>query len=198
MELSVRLCTPGRQPHSLSGRYEEQKDALLLPGFKPEITSQQSVAILTELLQLSFTTVITFSITAAEGRYKFAARHLFLKRVFKGQEAETVLCLKNAVFWDVAPYVFITNRRFGGTRRFHLQDSGLLTLFLARVIPCTLKMRATDFTSVYNKTTRRHITENGIHHSHRHDNLNPTNSFFDLVAGERDCRITYVSPAKPI
>jgi hypothetical protein len=48
--------------------------------------------------------------------------------------------LKNAVFWDVAPYRYCVNRRFGGT-------------------------------SVYTISTRRHIPQNGIHHSHRRENL---------------------------
>jgi hypothetical protein len=30
--------------------------------------------------------------------------------------------MKNAVFWDVAPYRYFVNRRFGGTYRLHLQD----------------------------------------------------------------------------
>jgi hypothetical protein len=29
--------------------------------------------------------------------------------------------MKNAVFWDVAPYRSCVNRRFGGTYRLHIQ-----------------------------------------------------------------------------
>jgi hypothetical protein len=29
--------------------------------------------------------------------------------------------MKNAVFWDVAPCIYVVNRRFGGTYRLHLQ-----------------------------------------------------------------------------
>jgi hypothetical protein len=31
---------------------------------------------------------------------------------------------KSAVFWAMAPWVFIINRRFGGTCRLHLQGRG--------------------------------------------------------------------------
>jgi hypothetical protein len=50
---------------------------------------------------------------------------------------------------------------------------GCLTLFLARVISATLEMEATSFSeaSVYNKPTRRHVTEDGILHSHRREIL---------------------------
>jgi hypothetical protein len=36
-------------------------------------------------------------------------------------EPMTILFLKNAVFWGVAPCGFIINQRFGGTCRPHLQ-----------------------------------------------------------------------------
>jgi hypothetical protein len=48
--------------------------------------------------------------------------------------------MKNAVFWDVAPYRSFVNRRFGGT-------------------------------SVHTRSTRRHIPEDGILHSHRRKNF---------------------------
>jgi hypothetical protein len=38
-----------------------------------------------------------------------------------GFEVFTVVTMKNAVFWDVAPHGFIINRRFGETCRLHLQ-----------------------------------------------------------------------------
>jgi hypothetical protein len=92
--------------------------------------------------------------------------------------------MKNAVFWDVAPYGFNINRRFGGTCRLYFQGrrnntsqsvSNRLTLFLACVISSVLRMEATcsSETSVYNKPTGRHIPEGGILHSHRSENLNP-------------------------
>jgi hypothetical protein len=36
-------------------------------------------------------------------------------------EVFTAVTMKNAVFWDVAPYSYCVNRRFGGTYRLHLQ-----------------------------------------------------------------------------
>jgi hypothetical protein len=36
-------------------------------------------------------------------------------------EYSTVVTIKNAVFWDVAPCSYFVNRRFGGTYRLHLQ-----------------------------------------------------------------------------
>jgi hypothetical protein len=72
--------------------------------------------------------------------------------------------MKNAVFWDVAPFGFIRNRRFGGSCHLRLQVRRYLTLFLARVISSTLKTKAirSSETSVYNIPTRRHIPEDGI------------------------------------
>jgi hypothetical protein len=37
-------------------------------------------------------------------------------------EVITVVTMKNAVFWDVAPCRSCVNRRFGGTYRLHLQS----------------------------------------------------------------------------
>jgi hypothetical protein len=34
----------------------------------------------------------------------------------------TAVTIKNAVFWDVAPYRSCVNRRFGGKYRLHFQD----------------------------------------------------------------------------
>jgi hypothetical protein len=58
--------------------------------------------------------------------------------------------MKNAVFWDVAPCRSCVNRRFGGTFRLHLQG--------------TLKMEEirSSETSVYTRSTRRHIPEDDI------------------------------------
>jgi hypothetical protein len=36
-------------------------------------------------------------------------------------EVFTAVTMKNAVFWDVAPFRSYMNRRFGGTYRLHLQ-----------------------------------------------------------------------------
>jgi hypothetical protein len=58
--------------------------------------------------------------------------------------------MKNGVFWDVAPCRSCEfNRRFGGMYRLHLQG----------------RIRRIRFIG-------RHITEEGILHSHRRENLN--------------------------
>jgi hypothetical protein len=36
-------------------------------------------------------------------------------------EVFTAVTMKNAVFWDVAPYRYYVNRRFGGANLLHLQ-----------------------------------------------------------------------------
>jgi hypothetical protein len=49
---------------------------------------------------------------------------IFLEHIndIVGAEIFTVVTMKNAVFWDVAPCGFITNQRFGGKCRLHLQE----------------------------------------------------------------------------
>jgi hypothetical protein len=96
---------------------------------------------------------------------------------------------KKAVFWDVAPYRFGVNRRFGGTYRLHLQGRKkskirkrslfptfslvppVLTVssladFL--IFPPTLKMEVirSSETLVNTTSTRCHIPENCFLHSH--------------------------------
>jgi hypothetical protein len=95
---------------------------------------------------------------------------------------------KNAVFLDVAACTSCVNRRFGGTYRLHLQGSkirerrtGVTELILQAPAHagssladfCTLKMEAirSSETSVYTRSTRRHIQQNGILHSHHRENL---------------------------
>jgi hypothetical protein len=46
------------------------------------------------------------------------ATHLSI--FLEGFEVFTAVTMKIAVFWDVAPCVFIINRRFGGTCLLHL------------------------------------------------------------------------------
>jgi hypothetical protein len=77
--------------------------------------------------------------------------------------------MKNAVFWNVAPCRYLVNRRFGGTYRC----SHLLTLVHRSRISYTMKMEAIRSceTSVNTISTRRHIPEDGIFHSHRRENL---------------------------
>jgi hypothetical protein len=81
--------------------------------------------------------------------------------------------MKNAVFWDVAPCRSCEmNRRFGGTYR--LYDCYLLALVPSLADFSTLKMEAirSSETSVhFTGSTRPHILEDGILHSHRCENL---------------------------
>jgi hypothetical protein len=70
---------------------------------------------------------------------------------------------KNAVFWDVPPCRSCVNRRFGGTYRLHLQGSKIRE-------PETSVSRQQQ-TSVHTRSTRRHIPEDGILHTHRRGNL---------------------------
>jgi hypothetical protein len=44
-------------------------------------------------------------------------------------EAFTVVSMKSAVCWDVAPCEFIINPRFGGKYRLHLQKKLFLVVF---------------------------------------------------------------------
>jgi hypothetical protein len=62
------------------------------------------------------------------------------------------------------------------TRNCSQSVSNRVTLSFARVISSTLMMEAirSSETSVYNKPTRRHIPEDGILHSQRRENPNPT------------------------
>jgi hypothetical protein len=102
-----------------------------------------------------------------------------------------VYIMKNAVFWDVGPCSSCVNRRFGGKYRPHLHGaSSQKTAFFKvtavktyivffygeathRHIRFTLKMEAirSSETSVLTISTRRHIPEDVILHSHRCENL---------------------------
>jgi hypothetical protein len=78
--------------------------------------------------------------------------------------------IKNAVLWDVAPCTYFVNRRFGETYRVYLQGIRNPRKIL---ISYTLKKEAirSSETSVKKISTRRHIPEDGILHSHCRDNL---------------------------
>jgi hypothetical protein len=78
--------------------------------------------------------------------------------------------MKNAVFWGVAPCrCGRLNRRFGGSYRLQLPAHAGSSLANFS----TLKMEAirSSETSVNTRSTRRHIPEDGILHSHRRENL---------------------------
>jgi hypothetical protein len=68
--------------------------------------------------------------------------------------------MKNAVLWVVAPCGSYVNLRFGGTYRLHLQGR-------------KIRERGTSVCRwlVHTRFTRRHISEDGILHSHRRENL---------------------------
>jgi hypothetical protein len=81
--------------------------------------------------------------------------------------------MKNAN-WDVAPYRNFVNRRFGGTYRIHLQ----IIRYPRAMNQCEqvavnsyLEAIRSSETSVDTRSTRRHIPEDRIIHSHRSENL---------------------------
>jgi hypothetical protein len=96
------------------------------------------------------------------------------KKVFRREAKLTSayfghLHIYNAVFWDVSPCRFCVYRRFGGTYRLHLQgrkirERGTSVSHVAHAI-CSSE------TSIYTKSTRRHIPEDGILHTHNRENL---------------------------
>jgi hypothetical protein len=71
--------------------------------------------------------------------------------------------MKNAVFWDVALCGSCLNRRFGGTCRLHLQGG-------KNQLVTALATRSSE-SSLIRRPTRRHIPEDGILPSHRHEYL---------------------------
>jgi hypothetical protein len=86
--------------------------------------------------------------------------------------------MKSAVFWDMTPCTSCVNRNFGGTYRLHLQGRKIHEL----KPPAHADSSLADFSSlkmevIYSSETLvhidtwRHIPEDGILHSHRHDNL---------------------------
>jgi hypothetical protein len=80
--------------------------------------------------------------------------------------------LQNAVFWDVAPCRSCVNRRFGGPYRLHLQGRKIRVqgTSVSRWLQ-KMETTRTSETSVHTRSTRRHIPEDGILHSHRRENL---------------------------
>jgi hypothetical protein len=71
-----------------------------------------STARIQEFLFMFRTTGIVITVTSLIWK-----EHRFLRF-----EIFTVVTMKKAVFWDVAPCRYCVNRRFGGTNRLHLQS----------------------------------------------------------------------------
>jgi hypothetical protein len=80
--------------------------------------------------------------------------------------------LKNAVFWDVTSCDSCKNRRFGRTYRFHNQGENV-NVITGSPILVTLIIEVTRYseTSVLIRATRRNISEDGIIHSHRREDI---------------------------
>jgi hypothetical protein len=81
-------------------------------------------------------------------------------------EAFTAVTMKNAVFLDVALCTSCVNRRFRGTYRLHhqarLQPPAHAGSSLADFSSLKMEAIRSSETSVYTRSTRRHIPENGI------------------------------------
>jgi hypothetical protein len=97
---------------------------------------------------------------------------------YLGFEVFTVVTMKNAIFWDVAPCRFCVNQHFGGMYRLHLQgrkinERGISMSRWQRTesvsrwflmdfsIPKMEAIRYSE-TSVHTRYTRHHIPEDGI------------------------------------
>jgi hypothetical protein len=110
---------------------------------------------------------------------------LFHLYIFVRFEAFTAVTMKNVVFWDVALCRSCVNRCFGGTYRLHLQGRKIRERGIRNSLQppahagsslanfSTLKMEPirSSEKSVHTRSTRRHIPEEGILHSHRCENL---------------------------
>jgi hypothetical protein len=106
----------------------------------------------------------------------------------------TFLNLKNAVFWDVAPCRSCVNRRFGESiasifrvEKFASEEpaehvaADCFQLVAQSAASCSRWFLARGYfypedggdtlTLVHTRSTRRHIPEDGILHSHRSENL---------------------------
>jgi hypothetical protein len=90
----------------------------------------------------------------------------------------TVYTLKNAVFWDVMLCGSCTNRCFRGAYPLHHQDAQLLGTAnvpsLLIIFSLIMVIRSSE-TSVLIRTIWCNILEDGILHSHYHENLKSYN-----------------------
>jgi hypothetical protein len=85
--------------------------------------------------------------------------------------------MKDVVFWDVASCGSCKNRRFEGTDRsvFQLVVTGNVASSLLILFTMMMDAICSSETSVLTNATRRHIQNDGILHSHRHENLQSYN-----------------------
>jgi hypothetical protein len=94
-----------------------------------------------------------------------------------------MMIMKDTVFWDITPRGSCKNRRLGGTylllhQSERNQRDSVFQLLVTANVPSslnlfTLMMEAISCseTSVLTRSTRRHIQEDDILHSHRRENL---------------------------
>jgi hypothetical protein len=76
---------------------------------------------------------------------------------------QNIFVVKNAVFWDVTPCGCCKIQSFG--LKYRLDHQG------ERISELETKLAVTNETSVLTRATRRHVSEDGILHSHRRENL---------------------------
>jgi hypothetical protein len=90
-----------------------------------------------------------------------------------------VTCNTSSIFWDITPCSPLkVNRRFGGTCRFHLQQSSACHLVSRSAYFSTLRMevKCSSETSVhFQRSARRCIPEERNLHYHRCENLRSYN-----------------------
>jgi hypothetical protein len=107
--------------------------------------------------------------------------------------------MKNAVFWDVAPCKSCVNRRFGRMYRLHpllgwwfsLQPPAHDGSSLADFSTLKMEVICSSATSVYTRSTRRHIPEDGILHTHRRENLKSYTTYAVPQPHLRDDSVIY-------
>jgi hypothetical protein len=111
-------------------------------------------------------------VTSTDTHLLFLIFHTILFALFgKNRETNKLLFMKNTVFWYVLPSRSCVNRRFGGTYRLHLQGRKIRQRGTSVNAWQQMEAICSFETSVNTRSTRRHIPEDGILHSHRCENL---------------------------